>query len=118
MVGGALGIFKLTACVYNQSWTLDLCLLHICFLVFFFLSKRSGWRMLPAERSTLYTVVIAGREGKRLVHPCRDIMSRRVNIVVYRRAYPWYSVVAAVAAVSWFCATNVGPSISYQQYFS
>ena len=48
--GGALGIFKSPVCTYNQAWTLSLSASHY----FSFLSKRSGRRMPPAERSALY----------------------------------------------------------------
>ena len=48
--GGALGIFKPSVCTYNQAWTFSLSASHY----FSFLSKRSGRRMPPAERSALY----------------------------------------------------------------
>ena len=47
--GGALGIFKSPACIYNQAWTFSLSASHYCPI----LSKRSGRRMPPAERSAL-----------------------------------------------------------------
>ena len=45
--GGALGIFKSPVWTYNQAWTFSLPSSHY----FSFLSKRSGRRMPPAERS-------------------------------------------------------------------
>ena len=50
--GGALGIFKSPVCTYNQAWTFSLSASHY----FSFLSKRSGRRMPPAERSALYII--------------------------------------------------------------
>ena len=47
---GALDIFKSPVCTYNQAWTFSLSASHF----FPFLSKRSGRRMSPAERSALY----------------------------------------------------------------
>ena len=49
--GGALGIFKSPVCTYNQAWTFSLSASHY----FSFLSKCSGRRMPPAERSALYS---------------------------------------------------------------
>ena len=48
--GGALGIFKSPVCTYNQAWTFSSSTSNY----FSFLSKRSGRRMPPAERSALY----------------------------------------------------------------
>ena len=48
--GGALDIFTSPVCTYNQAWTFSLSASHY----FYFLSKRSGRRMPPAERSALY----------------------------------------------------------------
>ena len=48
--GGALGIFKSPVCTYNQAWAFSLSASHY----FTFVSKRSGRRMPPAERSALY----------------------------------------------------------------
>ena len=48
--GGALGIFKSPVCTSNQAWTF-FCPLHTIYVVF--LSKRSGRRRPPAERSAL-----------------------------------------------------------------
>ena len=50
--GGALGIFKSPVFTYNQAWTFSLSASHY----FSFLSKRSGRRMPPAERSALYII--------------------------------------------------------------
>ena len=52
--GGALGIFKSPVCTksYNEAWTFSLSASHY----FSFLSKRSGRRMPPAERSALYII--------------------------------------------------------------
>ena len=55
--GGALGIFLSPFCTYNQAWTFSLSASHY----FSFLSKRSGRRMPPAERSALYHTYDANR---------------------------------------------------------
>ena len=52
--GGALGIFKSPVCTYNQAWAFSLSASHS----FGFLSKRSGRRMPPAERSALYILYV------------------------------------------------------------
>ena len=52
--GGALGIFKSPVCTYNQAWTFSLSASHY----FSFLSKPSGRRMPPAERSALYYILV------------------------------------------------------------
>ena len=51
---GALGTFKLPVCTYNQSMGPFFVASHY----FSFLSKRSGRRMSPAERSALYILYI------------------------------------------------------------
>ena len=48
---GALGIFKSRVCTYSQGWTFSMSASHHSS----FLSKRSGRRMPPAERSALHT---------------------------------------------------------------
>ena len=53
--GRALGIFKSPVCIYNQAWTFSLSASHY----FSFLSKPSGRRMPPADRSALYLVLSA-----------------------------------------------------------
>ena len=50
---GALGIFKSPVCTYNQAWACSLSASHY---FSFLLSKRSGRRMPPAERSALYNI--------------------------------------------------------------
>ena len=52
--GGTLGIFKSPVCTYDQAWTFSLSVSHY----FSFLSKRSGRRMPPVERSALYRLCI------------------------------------------------------------
>ena len=50
--GGGLGIFKSPVCTYNQAMDFSFSASHSCFSL---LSKPSGRRMPPAERSALYT---------------------------------------------------------------
>ena len=52
--GGVLAIFKSPVCTYNRAWTFSLSASHY----FCFLSKRSGRRMPPAERSALHILCI------------------------------------------------------------
>ena len=53
--GGALGIFKSPVCTSNQVWTFSLSASRY----FSFLSKPSGRRMPPAERSALHSIRVS-----------------------------------------------------------
>ena len=65
--GGALGIFKSPVWTYNQAWTFSLPSSHY----FSFLSKRSGRRMPPAERSEKTCLDLAhfGGHARHIVPP-------------------------------------------------
>ena len=77
--GGALGIFKSPVCTYNQAWTFSLSASHN----FSFLSKRSGRRMPPAERSALYNrIYLSVFRRMRLTHSAvvSEAYVKRLNL--------------------------------------